>query len=148
MTPWTWSTSSSSVLRYLSGFTQTHVHRVSDAIQPSHPLSPPSPPALNLSQIRVFSNEFGLHIRWPKYWSFRCSIIPSSEYSGFIPLVLMDLISLYHFKEAETRQHCISFCYLINLKTKQTFWLVNIRNYFVCNSFEYKSQDVTDFFLL
>ena len=31
-------------------FTQTHVHRVSDAIQPSHPLSFPSPPALNLSQ--------------------------------------------------------------------------------------------------
>ena len=34
--------------------------------------------------IRVFSNESGLHIRWPKYWSFSFSISPSSEYSGLI----------------------------------------------------------------
>ena len=38
------------VLHYLPEFAQTHVHRVSDAIQPSHPLLPPSPPTLNLSQ--------------------------------------------------------------------------------------------------
>ena len=63
---------------------QTHVHQVSDAIQPSHPLSSPSPPALNLSHIRVFSNESVLHIRWPKYWSFSLSISPSNEYSGLI----------------------------------------------------------------
>ena len=60
---------------------QTHIHLVSDAIQPSHPLSSPSP-AFNLSQHRVFCNESVLHIRWPKYWSF--SISPSSEYSGLI----------------------------------------------------------------
>ena len=48
-------------------FTQTHIHRVSDAIQPSHPLSSPSPPSFNLSSIRVFSNESALCIRWPKY---------------------------------------------------------------------------------
>ena len=47
----------------LPEFTQTHVHRVGDTIQPSHPLSSPSPPALNLSQIMVFSNESTLHIR-------------------------------------------------------------------------------------
>ena len=64
-------------------FAQTHVHWVSDAIQPSHPLSPP-PLALNLSRIRVFSNESTLHIRWPKYWSFSFSISPSSDYSGLI----------------------------------------------------------------
>ena len=69
----------------LAEFTQTHVHRVSDAIQPSHPLSYPSPPALNLSpSIRVFSNELVLRIRWPKYWSFSFSISPSNEYSGLI----------------------------------------------------------------
>ena len=61
-------------------FTQTHVHRVSDAIQPFHPLSslhllPPVPPS-----IRVFSNESTLHIRWPKYWSFSFSISPSNEH--------------------------------------------------------------------
>ena len=48
------------------GVHQTHVHQVSNAIQPSHPLSSPSPPALNLSQHQGFSNESALHIRWPK----------------------------------------------------------------------------------
>ena len=59
--------------------TQTHVHRVDDAIQPSHPLSFPSPPVLNLSQHQGLSSESVLHIRWPKYWSFSFSISPSSE---------------------------------------------------------------------
>ena len=47
-------------------FAQTHVHWVNDAIQPPHPLSSPFH-ALNVSQIRVFSNELSLLIRWPKY---------------------------------------------------------------------------------
>ena len=64
--------------------TQTHVHWVGDAIQPSHPLLSPSSPALNLSSIRVFSNESALHIRWPKYWSFSLSISPSNEHPGLI----------------------------------------------------------------
>ena len=55
------------VLHYLPKFAQTYVHRVGDAIQPSHPLSPPSPSALNLYSIRVFSNESALHIKWTKY---------------------------------------------------------------------------------
>ena len=62
--------------------TQTHVHRVGNAIQPSHLLSSPSPPALNLSQ--HLSNESVLCIRWPKYWSFSFSSSLSSEYSGLI----------------------------------------------------------------
>ena len=61
---------------------QTHVHLVGDAIQPTHPLSSPSPPAFNLSQHQGLSNESVLHIRWPKYWSFTFSINPSNEYSG------------------------------------------------------------------
>ena len=68
-------------------FTQTHVHRVSDAIQPSSHLMlcrpllllPPIPPS-----IRVFSNESTLHMRWPKYWSFNFSISPSNEHPGLI----------------------------------------------------------------
>ena len=63
---------------------QTHVHRVGDAIQPSHPLLPPSPPSSIFASIRVFSNESALHIRWPKYWDFSFSISPSNEYSGLI----------------------------------------------------------------
>ena len=69
----------------LPEFTQTHVHRVGDAIQPSHPLLSPSPPAPNPSQHqRVFSNESTLRMRWPKYWSFSFSIIPYKEYPGLI----------------------------------------------------------------
>ena len=72
-------------------FTQTHW--VSDAIQPSHPLSsplllPPIPPS-----IRVFSNESTLCMRWPKYWSFSFSIIPSKEIPGLISL-RMDWLDL------------------------------------------------------
>ena len=68
----------------LPEFTQTHVHWVGDAIQPSHPLLSPSPPAFNLSQHQVFSNESAHCFRWPKYWSFSFSISPSNEYSGLI----------------------------------------------------------------
>ena len=66
-------------------FTQTHVHWVSDAIQPSHPLSSPSPPTFNLSQIRVFSNESALHIEVTKVLEFQLqhqSVI--NDHSGLI----------------------------------------------------------------
>ena len=68
----------------LPEFTQTHVHQVSDAIQPFHPLSPLLLPPFILPSIKVFSNESVLHIRWPKYRSFSFSISPSNEYSGLI----------------------------------------------------------------
>ena len=64
------------VRHQLPEFTQTHVHRVSDAIQPSHPLSSPSPPTFILSSIRVFSNESALCISWPNYWSFSAGVQP------------------------------------------------------------------------
>ena len=67
--------------------TQIHVHRVSDAIPPSHPLLSPSLPVFNLSQHQesiVFSNESALDIRWPKYWSFSFNISPTNEYPGLI----------------------------------------------------------------
>ena len=64
--------------------TQTHIHWVSDTIQPSHLLSSPSPSALNLSQCQRLSNESTLHIRWPKYWNFSFNISPSNEHLGLI----------------------------------------------------------------
>ena len=85
----------------LPDFTQTHVQRVSDAIEsvmPSshlilcHPLFllPPNPPS-----IRVFSNESALRIRWPKYWSFSFSIIPSKEHPGLIfRMYWLDLLAV------------------------------------------------------
>ena len=60
---------------------QAHVHRVGHAIQPSYPLSCPSPPAFNPSQHQGLFNESVLHIKWPKYWSFSFSISPSNEHS-------------------------------------------------------------------
>ena len=68
----------------LPEFPQTHVHQVGDAIQPSHPLLSPSPPAPIPPSIRVFSSESTLHMRWPKYWSFSFSISPSNEHPGMI----------------------------------------------------------------
>ena len=64
--------------------TQTHVHWVSDAIQPSHPLLSTSPLPPIFPSIRVFSNESVLHIKGPKYWSFSFSISPSNQYLGLI----------------------------------------------------------------
>ena len=80
----------------LSEFTETHVHRVSDAIQPSHPLASPSPSALNPSQHQSFSNESAHRMRWPKYWSFSFSIIPSKEIPGLISFRMdwLDLLAV------------------------------------------------------
>ena len=104
----------------LPEFTQTHVHWVSDAIQPSHPLLSTSPPALNLSHIRVFSNESALHIRWPKYWSFSFNISPSDEHPGLISFRMdwLDLLAVqgtlrsllqHHSSKASILQHSAFF---------------------------------------
>ena len=68
----------------LPEFTQTHVPQVGDAIQPSHPLSSPSPSAPKPSQHQSFSSESTLRMRWPKYWSFSFSISPSKEHPGLV----------------------------------------------------------------
>ena len=81
----------------LPEFTWTHVHWVGDAIQPSHPLSTPSSPALNLSQHQgLFSNESALCNRWPKDWSFSFNIRPSNEHSGLISFRMgwLDLLAV------------------------------------------------------
>ena len=84
------------LFHYLLEFAQTHVHRISDAIQPSHSLSSPSSSAFTLSQHQVFSNELALRIRWTKYWSFSFSNNPSNEYSGLINFRIdwFDLLSV------------------------------------------------------
>ena len=80
------------VQHQLPELAHTHVHQVSDAIQPSHPLPSPSSPAFNLPSIKVLSNESVLCIRWPKYWSLHFSISPSHEYSGLISFRVTGLI--------------------------------------------------------
>ena len=74
------------VLHYLSEFAQIHLHWVSEAISPSHPLPPPSLLPSIFPIIRVFSHELVLSVRWPKYWRFSFSISPSNECSGLISI--------------------------------------------------------------
>ena len=71
---------------------QIHVHCISHAIQPSHPLSP---------------HESALHIRWPKYWSFSFSISPSNEYSGLISFRTdkLDLLAVQGTRKSLLQHH-------------------------------------------
>ena len=107
------------VHQQLPELTQTHVHRVGDAIQSSHPLSSPSPPAFNLSQHQGLF-QWVLHIRWPKYRSFSFSISLSNEYSRLISF-RMDWLNLlavqetlksllqHHSSKASVLQHSAFF---------------------------------------
>ena len=99
--------------------TQTHVHWVGDAIQPSHPLSSPSPPALDLSQHQGLF-KWALCIRWPKDWSFSFSISPSNEHPGLISFRMdwLDLLAVqgtlksllqHHSSEASILWHSAFF---------------------------------------
>ena len=99
----------------LSEFTQTQVHRVSDAIQPSHPLSSPSPPAPNPSQ-----HQSLFQLRWPKYWSFSFSISPSKVHPGLISFKMdwLDLLAVqgtlksllqHHSSKASILRHSAFF---------------------------------------
>ena len=74
----------------------THVHQVSDAMQPSHPLSSRSSPAFNPCQYQGLFSETVLHIRWPKYWSFSFNFSSSNEYSGLISFRMdwLDLLAV------------------------------------------------------
>ena len=95
------------VRHQLPELAQTNVHQVSDAIQPSHPLSSPSPPASIFPSIRVFSSESVLRIRWPKYWSFSFSISPSNEYSGLISFRIdwFDLLAVQRTLKSLLQHH-------------------------------------------
>ena len=100
-------------------FTQTHVHLVGDAIQPSHPLSSLSPPAPIPPSIRVFSNESTLRMKWPKYWSFSFSISPSNAHPGLTSFRMdwLDFLAvqgtlkslLQHYSSKPSILHCLAF---------------------------------------
>ena len=90
--------------------TQTHVHRVGDAIQPSHPLLTPSLLPSIFPSIRDFSNEPVLHIRWPQYWSFSFNISPSSECSELISFRMdwLDLLAVQGTLKSLLQHHSSS----------------------------------------
>ena len=104
----------------LPEFIQTHVHRVGDAIQPSHPLSSPSPPAPTPSQHQGLSTGSTLHMRWPKYWSFSYSITHFKEHPGLISFRMdwLDLLAVqgtcksllqHHSSKASILRHSAFF---------------------------------------
>ena len=80
----------------LSESTQIHVHWVGDAIQPSHPLSSPSPPAFNLLQHQGLFKWVSSSHQSPKYWSFSFNISPSNEHPGLISFRMdwLDLLAV------------------------------------------------------
>ena len=80
----------------LPEFTQTHIHRVGDAIQPSHSLSFPSPPVPNPSQHQGLFQWVNSSHEVAKYWSFSFSISPSSEHPGLISFKMdwLDLLAV------------------------------------------------------
>ena len=106
------STPGLSVHHQLLEFTQTHVHQVSDVIQPSHPLSSPSPPAPNTPQHQRFSNQSTLHMRWPKYWNFSFSVIPSKEIPWLISFRTDWLAGQKSNKKHEHQQEILIFFFL------------------------------------
>ena len=97
-----------SVFYYLPEFAQTHVHWVSDAIQPSCPLFPLLLPSV-FPSMRVFSNQSAPCIRWPKYWSIDFSISPSKEYSGFISsrIYWFDLLAVQGTLKSYLQHHSL-----------------------------------------
>ena len=105
--PMNHSTPGLPVHHQLLEFTQTHAHRVGDAIQPSHPLSSPSPPAPNPSQHQDLFQWSTLRMRWPKYWSFSCSISPSNEHPGLISFRMdwLDLPAVQGTLKSLLQQH-------------------------------------------
>ena len=119
-------------------FTQTHVHRVGDAIQPSHPLSYLLFLPSIFPSIRVFSTKSALPIRWPKFCSFSFSISPSNEYSGLISFRIdwLDILAvqgtlkslLQHHSEKASILQCSAF-FIAQLST-------SIHDYWKNNSFD------------
>ena len=95
------------VLYYLPEFAQTHDHWISDATQPTHPLSPLLLLPSIFPSIKVFCNELAFHIRWPKYWSF--SISPSNEYSGLISFRInwLDLLAVQGTLKSLLQHHSL-----------------------------------------
>ena len=120
----------SPVYHQLLELAQTHVHRVSDAIQPSLPLSPIFSQSI-FPSIRVFSNDSTLCIRWSKFWSFSLSISPSKGYSGLISFRTdwLDLLAVQGtLKSSPTPQFkninssALSFLYSPTLTSIHNYW--------------------------
>ena len=100
-------------------------------MQPSHPLSSPSPPAFNLSQRQGLSNESVLQIRWPKYWSFSFSISPSNEYSGLISFRMdwLDVLAVQGTLKSLLQHHSSK----ASILQRSAFFIVQLSHPYMCS---------------
>ena len=116
---------------------QTHVHRVGDAIQSSHPLLSPSPPAFNLSQHQGLFKWVSFSYRWPKYWSISFSIGPSNEYLGLISFRTdwLDLLAVQGTLKSLLQHHSSKASVLLHL-VFFTVQLSSIHDYWKNHSFD------------
>ena len=115
----------------LPDITKTRVHWVGDEIQPSRPLSSPSPPAPNPSQHQGFCSVSALCISWPKPCSFSFSISPSKKYLGLISFRInwFDLLAVQGTLKSRLQYHssktsilwCSDF-FMIQLTFVHDYW--------------------------
>ena len=139
------STSGLPVHHQLLQSTQTHVHCVGDAIQPSHPLLSPSPPALNLSQHQGLF-KWVKCIRWPKYWNFSFDIYSlTNEHPGLISFRMdqMDLLAVQGTLKNLLQHHSSKASILL----RPAFFIVQISHSFKIVHFRI-SNSIMDFILL
>ena len=131
------------VLHRLPELAQTQVHWVSDAIQPSHPLSYPSPPAFNLSQHQgLFKWVTSLHqVAILNYWSFSFSISPSNEYSGLISFRInwLDLLAVQGTLKSLLQHHSSK----ASILPRSAFFIVQLT--FIHDCWKNHSFDYMDF---
>ena len=138
------------VLYHLPELAQIHVHWVSDAIQTSHPLSSPSPPAFNISQHwGLFQSA--LCIRWRKYWSFSINISPVNGYSGLISfridwldllevqetlksLLQCQVVNIFHLLGVLALQKSSKILWCVFLKAEPGSWLKAVLLFLNCSS--------------
>ena len=108
------------ILHYLPELAQTHVHLVSDTIQPFHPLSPLLLPPSIFPSIRVLSSESALRIRWLKYWSFSLSLSPFNEHPGLISFRMdwFDLPAVQGTLKSLFQHHNLGHCNYLNHVTQ------------------------------
>ena len=128
------NTSGLLVHHQLPELVQNHVHRVSDAIQPCHPLLLLLFLTSIFPSIRDFSKESALHIRWRKYWSFSFSISPSDEYSGLLSFRIdwFDLLAVQgtlksFLQNQSSKTSVLSLLYGPTLTSIQDSWKKHVK---------------------
>ena len=111
--------------------TQTHVHRVGDAIQPSHPLSSPFHPAFNLSQHQGLFQWVSSSHQVAKYWSFSFNTRPSNEYPGLISFRMdwLDLLAVQGTLKSLLQHHSSKASILL----RSAFFIVQLSHPYMTN---------------